>query len=232
MVDTEIWKEIPGFPDYWISSHGRVRSKFKILTGSAYVRVGLQRDGKGYERLLHGLVLEAFVGPRPTGCEASHIDGDRQNNALTNLMWESKKQNAKRRKEHGNDFFGVGDKNPVVKMTTEKVVKLLLYLKNGGTVRGAARKFDVGRTTIKHILEGHSWKQVTDIEGIPILPKPPGGLTAKLTPDNVIEIRRLVGLGSSVPDVARQFGMCKSSVYQIISGRTWRNVHPESERLA
>lgn len=42
---------------------------------------------------VHPLVLEAFVGPRPPGMEACHADGNKTNNALSNLRWDTKRAN-------------------------------------------------------------------------------------------------------------------------------------------
>ncbi|MFC7447652.1 HNH endonuclease [Rhodococcus daqingensis] len=42
-------------------------------------------DGK--RRLVAELVLEAFVGPKPAGFTAIHLDGDKANNNVANLRW-------------------------------------------------------------------------------------------------------------------------------------------------
>lgn len=58
---------------------------------------------------IHCLVLEAFIGPRPDGHQASHLDGDRTNNRLDNMRWETRSQNNRRKYQHGT--MPVGDRH-------------------------------------------------------------------------------------------------------------------------
>lgn len=46
-------------------------------------------SGRRFERCVHHLVLEAFVGPRPAGMQGCHRDDDPRNNALDNLRWDT-----------------------------------------------------------------------------------------------------------------------------------------------
>lgn len=49
--------------------------------------------GKGNSRQVHALVLLAFVGPYPAGCEILHLDGNPTNNTLTNLRYGTRSEN-------------------------------------------------------------------------------------------------------------------------------------------
>lgn len=49
------------------------------------------------------------------------------------------------------------------------------------------------------------------------------GNSAKLTPDQVREIRALQGVRGG-PRVAHEFGVCRTAIYAIWSGLTWKNV--------
>lgn len=53
---------------------------------------------------VHALVLSAFVGPRPTGMEACHGDGDGLNNRLGNLRWDTHAENVKDSIKHGTFY--------------------------------------------------------------------------------------------------------------------------------
>jgi len=112
MMSKEIWKPIKGFEGrYEVSSFGNVRSyvkwgckgdlltkpRLKVLTihkGTGYKEVNL-RDSNGNKKVLqvHKLVLEAFIGECPPGCNASHIDETKTNNHIENLKWASYKEN-------------------------------------------------------------------------------------------------------------------------------------------
>lgn len=81
MEPKTIWKEIPIAPNYEVSNIGRVRNvktgwTFNVnIKGGGYPRVTI-RTNKGRKTLgVHTLVLLAFVGERPLGKEANHING-------------------------------------------------------------------------------------------------------------------------------------------------------------
>lgn len=122
-MTTETWKDIAGFEGYYqVSDQGRVRSldrtiphkrfgtvnrKGRIIAPGSnpagYVIYGLKREGKTKGRTAHTLVLEAFVGPRPEGKEACHNDGDRKNNRLENLRWDTNSENKMDIQRHGRN---------------------------------------------------------------------------------------------------------------------------------
>lgn len=97
----EEWRELADHPGYLVSSYGRVRTPKGKLIGKpnhvrGYVRVSLPR---GDVRLVHQLVLETFVGPRPTPkTHSRHLNGLHSDNRLSNLRWGTAKQNAGDRK--------------------------------------------------------------------------------------------------------------------------------------
>src|SRR6476646_4829912 len=110
------WRTVVGWPSYEVSSLGQVRSfkwgrphllkqqsigstRNSPLKGR-YLRVALWIDGVRSERMVHHLVLEAFVGPRPLGLEACHKDDDPTNNALDNLRWDTKQSNRSARGDY------------------------------------------------------------------------------------------------------------------------------------
>lgn len=123
----EEWRVIPGFPAYEVSNLGRVRSlphttewthgrtgtrataNFKgrmlnpnrnKLTGYMTVNVGAGTSN------VHRLVLLAFVGPAPEGCQACHANGDPADNRLANLRWDTVRANAEDRERHGRTARG------------------------------------------------------------------------------------------------------------------------------
>ena len=118
-MTAERWVPIPDFPGYEVSDLGRVRSlatpatrkrgrilkPSRTVSGNDRVAVGLYRDGKRHMRLVHRIVLEAFVGPRPEGMECCHFDDDPTNNSLENLRWDTRtanRQDMLRNKGHWN----------------------------------------------------------------------------------------------------------------------------------
>jgi NUMOD4 motif/HNH endonuclease len=117
---TEHWLPIPRWEDYYeVSDHGRVRSvdrrvsngtrrKGRVLkpspnrTGHLQVRLA----GKGHDkyRSVHSLVMLAFVGPRPTAAhDVCHYDGNPGNNHLSNLRYDTKRNNQLDNVRHGKN---------------------------------------------------------------------------------------------------------------------------------
>ncbi len=103
--DAERWLPVVGWEDiYQVSDMGRVRRlgskpKRNTVGGQGYDVVSLSRNGRSYSFTVHRLVLEAFVGPCPTGHETRHIDDNRANPSLRNLEWATPKRNGQDRVE-------------------------------------------------------------------------------------------------------------------------------------
>lgn len=99
-----MWREVPGFPGYRVSDDGQVsgpRGPLKVRVEQGYCRVWMYRDGKRVPRQVHHLVLEAFVGPRPDGLEARHMNGNGTDNRVSNLSWGTRSENQLDRVRHG-----------------------------------------------------------------------------------------------------------------------------------
>lgn len=68
---------------------------------NGYMKVTLWRSGKQTSHLLHRLVLMTFRGVPDDGMEGMHRDGDRANNALSNLAWGTHSDNQWDQVAHG-----------------------------------------------------------------------------------------------------------------------------------
>lgn len=98
----EKWKEISGYPDYKISSLGRVwsdKSKIFMKTHNASetdLHQKIKLSNKGVEKtfFIHRLVLLVFKPiENPDNFQVNHIDGNPLNNTLENLEWVTETQN-------------------------------------------------------------------------------------------------------------------------------------------
>ena len=123
---TEQWKPVVGWEGlYEVSDHGRVRSLDRVVQrkdGQArqvkgrllsqnfsahYLGVNLKKNGeRGRTKIVHRLVLEAFVGPCPPGHQACHWDDNPANNRLDNLRWATRHENMLDRSRNGIDNNG------------------------------------------------------------------------------------------------------------------------------
>lgn len=118
----EEWRPVVGYEGiYEVSDHGRVRSLDReieyrdgrtrrhrglILSPDRHrngrLQVCLYLGGKGRQRMVHRLVLEAFVGPCPHEMDGCHWDDDPDNNHLSNLRWASRSDNMLDKVRNGN----------------------------------------------------------------------------------------------------------------------------------
>lgn len=93
------WHSVPGYEGlYEVSNDGVVRTivgqELKQRSDAhGYRRVNLWRDGKSSTIRVHRIVLLAFVGPPTEGMEGCHNDGDRSNNHVSNLRWDTHRSN-------------------------------------------------------------------------------------------------------------------------------------------
>ena len=166
----EAWRAIPGFPGYEVSDRGAVRSMLASGFGPAptaprclkpcndahgYFRVYLRRGGKTYSRKLSWLVLEAFVGPRPSKHDACHNDGIRSNDCLQNLRWDTRKANLADCIAHGTRLRG--SQATGATLSDEHVVRIRALLSEGRSQSEIARTFSVAQTTVSKIKRGVRW---------------------------------------------------------------------------
>ena len=99
-------KPYPHNVDYLVSKKGQVWStktdRFLIpwVTAQGYRTVELYSCPKIMTRTIHRMVLETYVGDRPKGMECRHLDGNKENNCLDNLVWGSVKENREDAKKH------------------------------------------------------------------------------------------------------------------------------------
>jgi len=71
----------------------------KQSTGNnGYARVSV---GSAGVRLVHHLVAEAFLGPRPPAAHVRHLDTNKRNNSVTNLAYGSPSENMGDTLAHG-----------------------------------------------------------------------------------------------------------------------------------
>ncbi|MCS3844805.1 NUMOD4 motif-containing HNH endonuclease [Microbacterium sp. AK031] len=103
----EVWASIPGYPGYWVSSEGRVRSRRGVLkphpnSGSGRLEVQLSRRGeRRTQRTVHQLVAGAFIGPRPAGQLTRHKNDVHSDNRATNLEYGTYADNYADAKRNG-----------------------------------------------------------------------------------------------------------------------------------
>lgn len=175
----ELWKDLPGHEGvYQVSNLGRIRSLIlntrggvielstprilKQFEDKGYCGISLCRNGKKHTKKMHRLVLETFVGPCPEGMECAHLDGNRANNALTNLAWTTRKVNHSHKHLHGT--AQIGSRQGSAKLTEGQVAIIKSKFNTGISMGAIAREYGVCLDTILKIRHGKRWKHVHPIK--------------------------------------------------------------------
>ena len=120
-----IWKPVVGYLGrYEVSSEGHVRSlidthgrrraeplimKTQVRKVDGYEDILLQQNGTIKRIKVHHIVLNAFRGPAPEGCECDHINHIRTDNRLENLRWLPREINGRDQVRNGKNNFKAGD---------------------------------------------------------------------------------------------------------------------------
>lgn len=98
MEDSELWKEITEYPNYEISTFGRVKNinTGKILKNNfkcGYEKISLVNTDNRKSFSVHRLVALAFIENPANKKEVNHKDKNKINNCINNLEWMTRKEN-------------------------------------------------------------------------------------------------------------------------------------------
>ena len=133
---------IPSCPGYSATRDGEVWSEesnwrgmgprplVPVPAAGGYLKVRVNVNGNRTNRKVHRLVAEAFFGPCPEGAQVRHLDGDKANNAATNLAYGTAKENADDREAHGTTARG--HRNGYSKRFDRELVQRVVWLHLAG----------------------------------------------------------------------------------------------------
>jgi hypothetical protein len=109
----EYYFPIKGFSKYTVSNFGNVKNiksgriLKQIKNTDGYLLVNLSNDlNEVYFKLIHILVIKAFIMNHENKDCVDHIDNDRSNNKLENLRWATQRENQYNRKININNTSG------------------------------------------------------------------------------------------------------------------------------
>lgn len=109
-MHTEEYEVTPDGRVLSLSSNWRgygVREMRQTPNSHGYPSVRLIVNGRRVRKCVHWLVAAGFLPDRPSPAhEVRHLDGDRTNNAVSNLAWGTRAENAADRAAHGRTSRG------------------------------------------------------------------------------------------------------------------------------
>jgi DNA-binding XRE family transcriptional regulator len=91
--------------------------------------------------------------------ESRHLDGNPQNNSLSNLAWGTPVQNAEDRRRHGTLIRG--SRHKLAKIKERHVTEIIRYAEAGVSQAVLAQRFGLSQSTICRIINGKRWKHVS-----------------------------------------------------------------------
>lgn len=244
----EIWKTAVGYPAYEVSNIGRIKSYYttsgklndaiiadgpqRILkqtpSSTEYFQVSLVRDGTQRRFNVHRIVAAAFLGPCPPGHEVCHENGDRQDNRVENLRYDTRRANHHDKYRHktvSNTHLSESD-----------VVTIRQMAKDGVPTHKIMSKFSIGYLSFSYICRGKTFKPY----GGPILTsddllkrkakdtsrrmRGEGNSNAKLTAYQVRQIRSLRSQGKKCRELADIFGVTTTAISHIALRKSWAHI--------
>lgn len=171
----EIWKSVSGFKDrYDVSDEGRVRGWMQggyrrqipkvlklHLRRNGYLYIVLWNRPKFKSWAVHRLVLTTFTQPHSSNIDASHLNGIRTDNRLSNLAWATRKENESHKLIHGTK--AVGERNGQSKLTRVNVDEIWMALYKGLPQRLIAKQYGLCQQTISAIASGKTWRDIAEL---------------------------------------------------------------------
>lgn len=144
--DISNWKTINNYPNYLVSFHGKIYSKYskrliKNIPSNGYYSVDIRSNGKRKRFKVHQLVAQSYI-PNPENKKyVNHLDYNRSNNKVENLEWVT----------HSENMFHASKK---------RYKKVVQYSKNGTKIRifdsitGAHNETGAGKSHIVQVCKG------------------------------------------------------------------------------
>lgn len=253
-MTTEVWKDIIGWEgSYQVSDIGNVRSLDRVIENGrckpytirgtvlkqkmsrcGYKSVTLQNAGTRVYPSVHRLVAKAFIPNQKDLPQVNHIDGNKENNTVSNLEWVTASENI-------NHAFSIGLKprgegSPLTDLDEKVIHKVCEMLSEGYLNTEVVKTLGVTRDVVSKIKTGQSWKHITSLYPIP---RKSRGL-----PENVvIRICELLQAGKTAQEVldemiepdltlAKIYSIRKRQYYTKISKNyNWKHRTPRKGKI-
>lgn len=124
-----------------------------------YLSVRVYDNHKGYKYMVHEIIAVAG-GLCPIGNTIDHINGDKQDNRLSNLQILSREENSSKANKGRTDILR-GSAVKTSKLTEQQVLNIKTLLVEGSlTQQQMADHFNITQTMVSRISRGKAWSHV------------------------------------------------------------------------
>jgi hypothetical protein len=170
----EIFRPVPDFLGYRVSNRGRVQSckpwrggvrsrlrdRWRDLSplrhDAGYMAVQLFRNGRGYRRYVHEIVLTAFAGPCPPGRLCRHLNGNPSDNRWPeNICWGTQVENMADMSRHGRQVKG--EDHHATRLTKVDVREIRALAASGKSIRDISNLFNISYSGTHDIIRRRCW---------------------------------------------------------------------------
>lgn len=168
--------DIPNYPEYAVTSDGRIFKKSdsskkelaQVVNHAGYKCVSLTNEQGRKQVKVHRLVMQAFAPiPDMYKHQVNHKDGNKHNNSLDNLEWCTQTENMQHAIRTGLKVIEQqGERNYNHKLNWSAVEYIRTHFdKERCTCADLGKMFGVHQTTIKYVVDNKTWKAQHRKEG-------------------------------------------------------------------
>ncbi len=136
----------------------KIHTRVDYTTRDGYRNVVFQYERKTRNCRAHKLIWMHLRGPVPKGLEINHIDGDRQNNVVTNLEVVTPKENM----HHAIHVLGTKKvyvtTNPNARLKLRDIARIFWWRGHGMLIREIAARLSTTKRHVTNILKRRHWR--------------------------------------------------------------------------
>ena len=145
-----------------INKSGKEKILKHFITDDGYHRVVIHLHGVKYTKQVHRLVAMAFIPNPENKPQVNHINGNKNDNSVTNLEWNTPKENIDHAWSNGLSHPAYCENHPNAVYTDEQIHEVCKELeRNQLTMAEIGEKTSVSYTVVKQIRSHVIWNQIS-----------------------------------------------------------------------
>lgn len=199
-------------------------------SGSGYVRFAVN-NSSGSPRGAHQLVALAYLKKESPGLIVCHNDGNKLNNHVSNLRWDTHLSNTLDRERHGTMIYG--EESSFAKFSNKQILDIVRrFSESQETLKKFAQKNGISHQGLRHIIMGETRSNT----GLPtdLLEKIRWKIShsgKKLTPEIIVNIFQERKIGLTIKQICVKYDVCYMTVFLILKRKIWKKVNVPEELL-